>query len=125
MIASSTTPAIEKTEASTILRRIAEKDKTAVEDCIDAYGNYIWALARKFTRSREEAAIATEEIFTDIWQYSDRETTGARSTEENLIAMIALRRLIKSSVQAKNRSMANIDATNEQGAGMDRISRNA
>jgi hypothetical protein len=36
--------------------------------------------------------------------------------------MIALRRLIKPLQQAKQTSMANIDATNEQGAGMDRIS---
>ncbi len=60
------TRTIEKTETSTILQRIAERDKTAVKDCIDTYGNFIWALARKLTRSREEAARATEEIFTDI-----------------------------------------------------------
>jgi DNA-directed RNA polymerase specialized sigma24 family protein len=111
-----------KTETSTILRRIAEKDKTAVKDCIDAYGNFIWALAKKLTHSREEAARATEEIFTDIWRYRAREPD-TRSSEEKLIAMIALRRLIKSSRQAKQISMSNIDATSEQGAGMDRISK--
>ncbi len=56
------TRTIQKTETSTILRRIAEKDKTAVKDCIDAYGNFIWALARKLTHSRKEAEAATEEI---------------------------------------------------------------
>jgi DNA-directed RNA polymerase specialized sigma24 family protein len=116
------TQTIEKTQDSTILRRIAERDKTAVKDCIDTYGNFIWALARKFTRSREEAARATEEIFIDIWQYRERERD-ARSIEEKLIAMIALRRLIKSSRQAKQTSMASIDAPNEQGAEMDRISK--
>ncbi len=39
-----------------------------------------------------------------------------------MIAMIALRRLIKPFQYAKQISMANIDAPNEQGAGMDRIS---
>ncbi len=58
----------QKTETSTILQRIAERDKTAVEDCIDAYGDFIWALARKFTASTEEAEAATEEIFIDIWR---------------------------------------------------------
>jgi hypothetical protein len=110
----------EKKEIPTILRRIAEKDKTAVKDCIDVYGDFIWTLARKFTGSREAAAIATEEIFTDIWQYSERES-GIRSTEDKLIAMIALRRLIKSSsVQAEKKFMANIDETNEQGLGTSR-----
>ena len=61
MIASATRR-IQETETSTILRRIAEKDKTAVKDCIDTYGNFIWALAIKLTASREEAEAATEEI---------------------------------------------------------------
>ena len=85
---------IEKTETSNILRRIAEKDKTAVKDCIDVYGNFIWALAKKFTRSREEAEAMTEEIFSDIWRSCEPES-GTRLIEEKLIAMIALRRLIK------------------------------
>ena len=115
------TRTIQKTETSTILRRIAEKDKTAVKDCIDTYGNFIWALARKLTHSREEAETATEKIFIDIWRYCERDRN-TQSIEEKLIAMIALRRLIKPSQQAKQMSMANIDAPNEQGAGMDRIS---
>ncbi len=115
------TRTIQKTETSTILRRIAEKDKTAVKDCIDTYGNFIWALARKFTSSREEAETATEEIFTDIWRYCER-ARNTQSIEEKLIAMIALRRLIKPLQYAGQISMANIDGPNEQGAGMDRIS---
>ena len=110
----------QKTETSTILQRIAEKDKTAVKDCIDAYGNFIWALARKFTASRVEAETATEEIFIDIWRYCER-ARDTHSTEKKLIAMIALRRLIKPLQYAKQKSMANIDEPNEQGAGMDRI----
>jgi len=120
MIASATRR-IQKTETSTILRRIAEKDKTAVKDCIDTYGNFIWALARKLTASREEAEAATEKIFIDIWRYCER-ARNTQSIEKKLIAMIALRRLIKPSQQARQISMANIDAPNEQGAGMDRIS---
>ena len=115
------TRAIQKTKVSTILQRIAERDKTAVKDCIDTYGNFIWALARKLTHSREEAEAATEEIFIDIWQYCER-SRSTQSTEKKLIAMIALRRLIKPLQQAKQKSMANIDAPNEQGAGTDRIS---
>ena len=120
MIASAR-PIILKTETSTILRRVAEKDKTAVKDCVDAYGDFIWALARKLTASREEAEAATEEIFIDIWRYCER-SRNTQSIEKKLIATIALRRLIKPSQQAKQMSMANIDAPNEQGAGMDRIS---
>jgi DNA-directed RNA polymerase specialized sigma24 family protein len=120
-MAGSATRTIQKAEASTILRRIAEKDKTAIRDCIDAYGNFIWALARKLTASREEAEAATEEIFIDIWRYCER-ASNTQSTEKKLIAMIALRRLIKPLQYTGHISMASIDAQNEQGAGMDRIS---
>ncbi len=115
------TRTIQKTETSTILQRIAERDKTAVKDCIDTYGNFIWALARKFTRSREEAEATTEEIFIDIWRYCERARNN-QSVEEKLIARIALRRLINSRLNAKQKSMSNIDATNVQGAGTDGIS---
>jgi DNA-directed RNA polymerase specialized sigma24 family protein len=113
---------IQKTETSTILRRVAEKDKTAVKECIDAYGNFIWALARKLTASREEAEAATKEIFIDIWRSCEERARNTQSIEKKLIAMIALRRLIRPLKYAKQTSMANIDAPNEQGAGMDRIS---
>ena len=117
----SATRTTEKTQDRTILQRIAGRDKTVVKDCIDTYGNVIWSLARKFTASSEEAARATEEIFIDIWQYRERDRD-AQAIEKKLIAMIALRRLIKPSGQAKKKSMASLDAPNEQGAGMDGIS---
>lgn len=85
---------IRKTKSLTILQRIANKDKTAVRDCIDTYGNFIWALARKFTSSTEEAEAATQEIFIDIWRYAERGDK-AQSAENLLIALIARRRLIK------------------------------
>jgi DNA-directed RNA polymerase specialized sigma24 family protein len=112
----------EKTQDSTILKRIAERDKTAVEDCINAYGNFIWALARKFTHSRKEAATVTEEIFIDIWRYCEDSARHTKSTEKKLIAALALRHLVKPSQQARQKSMASKDAANEQGTGIDRVS---
>lgn len=88
------TRTIQKKNSLTILERIAKRDKTAVKDCIDSYGNFIWALAKKFTRSTEEAEAATQEIFLDIWRHSER-TNKTQSAEQKLIATIALRRLIK------------------------------
>ena len=85
---------IQKKKPLTILQRISKKDRTAVKDCIDVYGNFIWALARKFTKSNEEAEAAAQEIFIDIWRYAERGEE-AHSTEKLLIALIARRRLIK------------------------------
>ncbi|MDQ3063309.1 MAG: hypothetical protein M3R14_10710 [Acidobacteriota bacterium] len=89
-----TTRTIQKMKPLTILQRIAKKDKTAVKDCVDAYGNFIWALARKFTASTEEAEAAAQEIFTDIWRYADC-ALSAQSAESVLITLIARRRLIR------------------------------
>ncbi len=90
----SATQTIKKTKSLTILQRIENKDRTAVQDCIDAYGNLIWALARKFTASTDEAEAATLEIFRDIWRYSERGDK-LQSAEDMVISQIARRRLIR------------------------------
>ncbi len=88
------TETIKKTKSLTILQRITNKDKTAVKDCVDAYGDFIWALARKFTASREEAEAAVQEIFIDIWRYAERASNN-QPAENILITQIARRRLVK------------------------------
>jgi len=85
---------IKKIKPLTILGRVRNKDKTAVVDCVDTYGNFIWALARKFTATTEEAEAATKEIFIDIWRYSER-AEKSQSAESVLIGLIARRRLIR------------------------------
>lgn len=85
---------IKGTKSLTILQRLAEKDATAVKDCVDAYGNFIWALAQKFTNSREEAEAATQEIFLDVWRFAEHGGY-SRTTEKLLIGLVARQRLIK------------------------------
>ena len=75
-----------------ILTRIAQDDKSAVCECVDRYGNIIWALAKQGTTSAADAEKAASEIFTDIWQYAafcDLEI----SEESVWIVLIARRRL--------------------------------
>lgn len=90
----------QRTIPLSLFQRIAGKDKTAVKDCIDTYGNFIWALARKFTASTEEAETATEEIFLDIWRYAGR-FDSTKFDEAAFIALVAHRRLIKRLQNAK------------------------
>jgi len=63
---------IQRNNSSAILQRIAQRDKTAVKDCIDSYGDLIWAMAKKFTDSTEDAEAVTQEIFLNIWRYAGR-----------------------------------------------------
>lgn len=111
-----------QTKSSTILQRIAEKDKTAVVDCVDAYGNFIWALARKFTNSTEEAEAAAQEIFIDIWRYAEYGDQ-TQSVEKLLIALIARQRLVRFlQLKPNKKSMAGIDNQERARGRKDRIS---
>ncbi|MDQ3490016.1 MAG: hypothetical protein M3449_02975 [Acidobacteriota bacterium] len=89
-----TTMEARTTDGRGIFQRFALQDETAVKDCIDAYGNFIWALAKRLTDSTEEAEAATQEIFYDIWRYADY-TEGAEFDEKAVISQIARRRLIE------------------------------
>jgi len=85
---------IQRNNSSAILQRIAQRDKTALKESIASYGNLIWAMAKKFTDSTEDAEAVTQEIFLNIWRYA------ARFEETNFdellfITIIARRQLSK------------------------------
>lgn len=89
-------PVSEKCEAAAprgILQRIADEDKTAVGECLDAYGRLVWSLAKKFTRTREDAEDAVQDIFIDVWRYAAR-YDALKSPESTFVTLIARRRLI-------------------------------
>ena len=90
----STVQKIQRNNSSAVLQRIAQRDKNAVKDCINNYGKVIWAMAKKFTDSTEDAEAVTQEIFLNIWRYA------ARFKETNFdevlfITIIARRQLRK------------------------------
>lgn len=58
--------------SQTILERVAQNDRKAVIDCLEEYGTWVWAIARKFSDSSEAAEELSLEIFRDIWKYSHR-----------------------------------------------------
>ncbi len=62
----------ESIEHPTMLQRIAQSDRIAARECIDAYGSRIWAMAKKNAASTEEAETITEEIFLEIWKHAAR-----------------------------------------------------
>lgn len=79
----------------TILQRLNGHDRTAVNACLTAYGDKVWSLAKKFTRSQQEAELVADAIFRDIWIYSATEHEDADPDEEKVITQIAIRRLLK------------------------------
>ena len=79
--------------AQVILQRIADGDKTAVQDCLDTYGGLVWSLARRMFRNNADAEDAVQDIFIEIWKNAERFDEN-QSSETTFIAMIARRRLI-------------------------------
>ena len=79
--------------AQAILKRIALGDRSAVDDCLDAYGGLIWSIARKMLRNSDDAEDAVQEVFIDIWKNAGR-FDETQSSETTFIAMIARRRII-------------------------------
>lgn len=85
---------IQRNNSSAILQRIAKQDKTALKESVHSYGDLIWAMAKKFTDSTEDAEAVTQEIFLNIWRYAARfEETDF--DELLFIAIIARRQLRK------------------------------
>jgi RNA polymerase sigma factor (sigma-70 family) len=76
-----------------ILKRIAEGDKSAIQDCLNKYGGLVWSIARRMLRNSDDAEDAVQEIFVDIWKNAQR-FDAEKSSETTFIAMIARRRLI-------------------------------
>jgi RNA polymerase sigma factor (sigma-70 family) len=76
-----------------ILQRVANGDRDAIEGCLKKYGGLVWSLARRMLRDSDEAEDAVQEIFVDIWKNAGR-FDGSKASETTFIAMIARRRLI-------------------------------
>lgn len=76
----------------TILQRIAASDKTAVNECLKNYGDFVWSLSKKYCKNAVEAETLVQETFLDIWEnavYYDAEN----SEEKAFIAKLFLRRM--------------------------------
>jgi RNA polymerase sigma factor (sigma-70 family) len=76
-----------------ILKRIADGDRTAVQECLDNYGGIVWSIARKMLRNTEDAEDAVQEIFIEVWKNAER-FDESKASETTFIAMIARRRII-------------------------------
>jgi len=50
-----------------MFHRIANREIDAVNECMQTYGDLIWAIAKQKTRSVSQAEQLTQEVFTCIW----------------------------------------------------------
>lgn len=86
-------PRSEVSDKKTILERIAAGDSAAVQECIRAYGDLVWSLARRFLRNHADAEDIVQEVFIDLWNSASRYDRNVAS-EVAFVSTIARRRLI-------------------------------
>ena len=79
--------------SNSILARIASGDADAVDECLEVYGNLVWSIAKRFSKSTADAEDAAQDVFVELWQKADRYDASLAS-ESTFIAMIARRRII-------------------------------
>lgn len=82
-----------KSMSESLLKRISNGDKTAVQECLKKYGGLVWSLAKRMSSSHEDAEDAVQEIFVDVWKNAARFDEN-QAGEATFISMIARRRLI-------------------------------
>lgn len=85
----------------TILQRIAQSDQTAVNECLENYGNYIWAMAKKCCADQVETEELVQEIFLDIWKNAEK-FDAEISDERTFIARLLLRRTLNKTNTGEN-----------------------
>jgi RNA polymerase sigma-70 factor (ECF subfamily) len=85
-----------------VLERIAAGEKAAFDECVRQYGDLVWSIARKMSRTAADAEDAVQEIFLKLWRSADR-FDALRGSEPIFIATVARRALIDRIRSAKRR----------------------
>jgi len=76
-----------------VLRRIAEGEYGATEDCMAEYGRLIWMVVRQKVNNPADAEDAVQDILIDIWRSAGRYDP-SKGSEATFITTIARRRLV-------------------------------
>lgn len=89
---------IKPKQNKTLFQRISESDKVAIREFLQLYGDYIWAITRKFTKNVEQSEVAIQQVFQDIWANA-KFFDSKKTDEKSFIAQVTLRRLMKNHSQ--------------------------
>ena len=84
---------MERPTVSSILERIASGDQTAFAQCVDQFGNLVWSLARRMSKTAADAEDGAQDIFLTIWKKA-AQYDATRGSEAVFIATLARRSLI-------------------------------
>lgn len=76
-----------------LLRRIAQGQPGAVEQCLEAYSGLVWSVARRYLGVGADAEDAVQEVFIELWRSAAR-FDPALGSEITFVSVLARRRCI-------------------------------
>lgn len=88
--------AIDKAEKAIdldLMRRIGERDPTAMRQLYDRHAGLVFAIAMKVLHNRDDAADVTEDVFFELWEKASRYDS-TRAAPGTYIVMLARSRAI-------------------------------
>ncbi len=98
---------------SDLLRRIAQRDQTALGELYDRYSGLLLALSRRIVLDSSDAEEILQEVFLQVWNQAERYDRG-RSSVSTWLVLIARSRSIDRlrSRQVKDRTLASVQKEN-------------
>lgn len=75
------------------LPQVARGKSGAMKLCVDAYGNLVWSVVRKYLGNHHEAEDVVQETFAALWKSASR-FNGSLAAEPTFVGLLARRRSI-------------------------------
>ncbi|MFA6043979.1 MAG: sigma-70 family RNA polymerase sigma factor [Phycisphaerales bacterium] len=76
-----------------ILPKVAAGEANALRELVEQYGDLLWSLARRFTRSEADAEEAVQDVLVYLWKKAPK-FDPSRGEEVTFVSVVARRRLI-------------------------------
>jgi RNA polymerase sigma-70 factor, ECF subfamily len=81
------------TNDQTLLRRIAQKDQTALSELYDRYARILYSIALRSLRSIEESEEVVLDVFSQVWRIAER-YDASKSRVDTWLFMLARSRVL-------------------------------
>lgn len=99
-------------QAEEVLARVAGGDRSAFDDCIEAYGNLVWGIVAKFFANAQDREDVVQDVFLSLWKNAYR-FDQRKGSEKTFIAVITRRRIIDH-LRRRERETAHITAVDAE-----------
>ena len=95
-----------------LMRRIGERDSTAMRQLYDRHAGLVFAIAMKILHNRDDAADVTEDVFFELWEKASR-YDATRAAPGTYIVMLTRSRAIDRARRKPREAAVSLDRAEE------------